>query len=88
MVDDIVLLPRPFARHKGPISVASYSAYEPPASPLGMALGISTEIRDMPICVGSEFNLITGSDAMYRYKLIEHDADNVRILFLGPTGQG
>lgn len=78
MIDDIVLLPRPFARHKGPISVASYSAYEPPASPLGMALGISTEIKDMPICVGSEFNLITGSDAMYRYKLIEHDAENVR----------
>lgn len=78
MIDDIVLLPRPFARHKGPISVASYSAYEPPASPLGMALGISSEIKDMPVCVGSEFELITGSDAMYRYKLIEHDAENVR----------
>ena len=78
MIDNIVELPRPLGRNRGCFSVSSYSAYEPPASPLGMALGITTEIRDMPICVGSEFYLITGPDAMWRYKILEHDEKYIR----------
>lgn len=82
MIDNIVELPRPLGRSRGCFSLSSYSAYEPPSSPLGMVLGIDTEIKDMPICVGSEFSLITGSDAMYRYKVLEHDAEVKREFFV------
>ena len=82
MIDNVVALPRPFARHDGRIQVSSCRAYEPPTSPLGEALGLSCGCRDMPVCVGSNFNVLVGEDAMYRYKVLEHDQDKLREYFI------
>lgn len=72
MVDDIVELPRPLAGRKNSAVLASYAPMEIPTSPLGNMYGVVDCNRDMPICIGNEFNLLTGKDAPHRYKFIEH----------------
>lgn len=78
MIDDIVELPRPLKGRSCETVLSSYRPYEPPASEFGRMLGISVDIRDMPICIGNEFELLTGNDSPHRYKLVEHDEKFVR----------
>ena len=77
MVDDVVELRRPLARRRGEAVLASYAPREIPASPLGKYFGTLDVNRDLPVCVGNSFNLITGKDAPYRYKFIEHSEKEI-----------
>ena len=77
MLDDIVELPRPLAHRKGHAVLASYRPYEIPQSPLGKYYGSMDINRDLPICVGNSFSLITGKDSPYRYKFIEHSEKEI-----------
>ena len=79
MIDDIIELPRPLSKlNNGKLLVSSYTPFEKAPSVFGMIYGHSLDDDRSPVCLGNSSCIMTGKDAFYRYKMIEHNATTIR----------
>lgn len=81
MIDDIVRLPRTFSREKYEASFSSVKPYFIPDCELERICGYSATDDSAVVGLGNEIKIVTGPDAMYRYKFIETTADEINEYF-------